>query len=105
MAESPMKIEQQYPELFAQLDDNQRRAVMRSLAAGWHEDLEPTREDVEDLTDYMRGAIDADEYGRRSDAAAHRAAKASRRAAGIVGAACQRAFGAFHSLLRRELRD
>ncbi|MFF7684508.1 hypothetical protein [Microbacterium sp. NPDC007973] len=87
MAESQMKIEQQYPELFAQLDDKQRRAVVQSLAAGWHEGWEPTREDVENLTDYVRGAIDGDEYDRRSDAAAHRAAEVSRRAAGIVGAA------------------
>ena len=86
MGKSQMKVEQQYPELFAQLDDKQRRAVVQSLAAGWHEGWEPTREDVENLTDYMRGAIDADEYDRRSDAAAHRAAEASRRAAGIVGA-------------------
>ena len=87
MAESQMKIEQRYPELFAQLDDKQRRAVVQSLAAGWHEGWEPTREDVENLTDYMRGAIDAAEYDRRSDAAAHRAAEVSRRAAGVVGAA------------------
>ncbi|WP_230006194.1 hypothetical protein [Microbacterium sp. Bi128] len=87
MAESQMKIEQQYPELFAQLNDKQRRAVVQSIAAGWHEGWEPTREDVENLTDYARGAIDAAEYDRRSAAAAHRAAEVSRRAAGIVGAA------------------
>lgn len=82
-----MKIEQRYPELFAQLDETQRRAVVQSLAAGWHEGWKPTREDVENLTDYARGAIDADEYDRRADAAAHRSAKASRRAAGVVGRA------------------
>ncbi|WP_295790674.1 hypothetical protein [uncultured Microbacterium sp.] len=78
-----MKIEQQYPELFAQLNDKQRRAVVQSLAAGWHEGWEPTREDVENLTDYARGAIDADECDRRSDAAACRAAEVARRAAGL----------------------
>ncbi len=30
VAESQMKIEQQYPELFAQLNDKQRRAVVQS---------------------------------------------------------------------------
>lgn len=86
MAESQMKIEQRYPELFVQLDDKQRRAVVQSLAAGWHEGFNPTREDVENITDYARGAIDADEYDRRSDAAAHRAAAVARRAAGVRGA-------------------
>lgn len=33
MAESQTKIEQQYPELIAQLTDKQRRAVVQSLAA------------------------------------------------------------------------
>lgn len=81
-----MKVEQRYPELFAQLGDKQRRAVVQSLAAGWHEGFNPTREDVENITDYARGAIDADEYDRRADAAAHRAAEVARRAAGIIGA-------------------
>ncbi|MDQ1218041.1 hypothetical protein [Microbacterium arborescens] len=80
-------VEDRWPELFAKLDDVQHNAVRQSLAAGWHEGWEPTREDVENLTDYARGAIDADEYDRRSDAAARRAAEAARRAAGIVGAA------------------
>lgn len=46
-----MKIEQQYPELFAQLDDKQRRAVVQSLAAGWHEGWQPTREGVRLMAD------------------------------------------------------
>ena len=87
MAESQIKVEQQYPELFVQLTDKQRRAVVQSLAASWHEGWVPTRESVENLTDYARGAIDAAEYDRRADAAAHRAAEVSRRAAGVVGAA------------------
>lgn len=86
VAESQMKIEQQYPELFAQLTDTERRAVVQTLAAGWHEGFNPTREDVENITDYARGAIDAGEYDRRADAAAHRAAEVARRAAGVVGA-------------------
>ena len=46
--------------------------VRQSLAAGWHEGFTPTREDVENLTDYARGAIDFAEYRRRSHAAARR---------------------------------
>lgn len=71
-------FEEQWPELFAALDEKQRGSVRQALAAGWHEGVTPTREDVENLTDYARGAIDWDEYTRRADAAA-------RRAAGVVG--------------------
>ena len=60
-----------------------RTGTWSAASGNW----QPTREDVENLTDYARGAIDAAEYDRRSAAAAHRAAEASRRAAGIVGAA------------------
>jgi O-succinylbenzoate synthase len=65
-------IEQRWPELFAQLDTTQRRAVVQSLASAWHEGWEPNREDVENLTDEARGAIDWDEYLRRADQAAER---------------------------------
>ena len=65
-------IENRWPELFAQLDEVQRDSVWQSLAAGWHEGFTPTREDVENLTDYARGAIDFAEYRRRSHAAARR---------------------------------
>ncbi|KJL40897.1 MAG: hypothetical protein CMH84_00645 [Nocardioides sp.] len=65
-------VEDRWPELFVQLDDVQRNSVRQSLAAGWHEGFNPTREDVENLTDYARGAIDFDEYIRRADATALR---------------------------------
>lgn len=65
-------VEERWPELFAQLDDEQRNSVRQSLAAGWHEGFTSTREDVENLTDYARGAIEFDEYIRRADAAALR---------------------------------
>lgn len=65
-------IEDRWPELFEELDESQRRAVRQSLAAAWHEGFEPTREDVENLTDYARGAINHDEYSRRARAAARR---------------------------------
>ena len=68
-------IEQQWPELFAQLDAKQRRAVVQSLASAWHEGWEPNREDVENLTDETRGAIDHDEYMRRVRQAAERRRK------------------------------
>ena len=70
-------IEERWPELFAQLDGNQRNAVRQSLAAAWHEGWVPNREDVENLTDEARGAIDRAEYLRRVDAAAERQRKAA----------------------------
>ncbi|WP_370517475.1 hypothetical protein [Pseudactinotalea sp. HY160] len=65
-------IEERWPELFAQLDETQRRAVVQSLASAWHEGWTPNREDVENLTDEARGAIDAEEYRRRAHAAVER---------------------------------
>lgn len=65
-------IEERWPELFVQLDETQRRAVVQSLASAWHEGWTPNREDVENLTDEARGAIDRAEYLRRVDAAAER---------------------------------
>lgn len=68
-------IEDRWPELFEQLDATQRNTVRQSLAAGWHEGFEPTPEDVENATDFVRGAIDFDEYRRRGHAAARRVAR------------------------------
>ncbi|RRD59674.1 antitoxin VbhA family protein [Leucobacter sp. OH1287] len=72
MTTTEFNIEERWPELFEQLDDTQRRAVVHSLAAAWHEGWEPNREDVENLTDEARGAIDAAEYRRRAHAAVRR---------------------------------
>lgn len=69
-------VEERWPELFAELDETQRRAVVQCLASAWHEGWEPNREDVENLTDRARGAIDAAEYRRRAHAAARRNAAA-----------------------------
>ena len=55
MAET-FTVEQEWPELFAQLDATQRDSVRQALAAGWPEGFTPTREDVENVTDYTRGA-------------------------------------------------
>ena len=74
MSES-FDIEQRWPELFAQLEARQRRAVVQSFASAWHEGWTPNREDVENLTDKVRGAIDGDEYMRRVRQAAERRRK------------------------------
>ncbi|MCL2091810.1 MAG: hypothetical protein FWH11_11560 [Micrococcales bacterium] len=74
MAAEVFDVEARWPELFAQLDGTQRSAVLQSLAASWHEGWVPNREDVENLTDRARGAIDAAEYRRRSHTAARRGA-------------------------------
>ena len=58
-------IEDRWPELFTRLDDVQRNAVRQSLAAAWHEGWVPSREEVENLTDEARGAIDEAEYLQR----------------------------------------
>ena len=52
--------------------DVEERWPVQSLASGWHEGFTPTREDVENLTDFSRGAIDFEEYLRRADATALR---------------------------------
>lgn len=70
-----LDIEERWPELFAHLDEAQRNRVLESFASAWHEGWEPNREDVENLADRVRGAIDHDEYLRRSDEAAERSRK------------------------------
>ena len=50
-------IEDRWPELFVQLDETQRRAVVQSLASAWHEGWTPNREDVENLTDEARAEL------------------------------------------------
>lgn len=73
-------IEARWPELFAPLDAIGRTAVVNAFASSWHEGWVPNREDVENLTDYVRGAIDEAEYDRRAVGAAerHRMAAAAR---------------------------
>lgn len=68
----PLDLESRWPELFAPLDAEQRRAVVRALAGSWHEGWEPNREDVADLADYARGVITFDEYQERSAVKAKR---------------------------------
>lgn len=63
-------IEQRQPELFQNLDDQQRLGVRNTLAALWHEGFDLTREDVENLTNYAASIIDANEYRARAHATA-----------------------------------
>lgn len=58
-------IEDRWPELFEGLDNKQRRAVIQSLAAGWHEGHFPTREVVKNLTSFVRGEINFVQYSDR----------------------------------------
>lgn len=65
-------VDERWPELFTQLTERDRNAVIQTLASSWHEGWKPNREVVECLTDYVRGAIDQEEYLRRTDAAVER---------------------------------
>ena len=71
-------VETRWPELFARLNQAQRRSVVQSLASAWHEGWTPNREDVQNLTDRACGAIDGVEYRRRAHAAARRQTVATR---------------------------
>jgi hypothetical protein len=72
MSDETFDIEERWPGLFADLTEQERWAVRQSLASAWHDGWEPNREDVENLIDFTRGAIDFEEYRRRADAAAER---------------------------------
>lgn len=65
-------IEGRWPELFAALSEADRIIVVDAFASSWHEGWVPNREDVENLTDLVRGAIDKAEYDRRAQEAAAR---------------------------------
>ena len=69
---SEFDVESRWPELFAPLTAEQRSVVVETMASSWHEGWEPNREDVENITDHARGAIDDEEYLRRADEAAER---------------------------------
>lgn len=71
-----------WPELFEGLTDEQHRAVVNALASGWHEGWTPNREDVGDLSDYVRGTITMEEYQARSLAKVQRLKNAATNAAG-----------------------
>lgn len=59
-----------WPDLFEPLTDEQRAHLIQTLASSWLEGWEPNREDIANLSDLARGAIDEPEYMRRADALA-----------------------------------
>ncbi|WP_125778272.1 antitoxin VbhA family protein [Antribacter gilvus] len=65
-------VEERWPELFEGLAAKDRQGVLNALGSNWQEGWEPNRLDVENLTDYARGAIDEAEYDRRAAEAAER---------------------------------
>lgn len=65
--ETEFNIEQRWPDLFEPLTDEERSAVVNTLASAWHEGWEPNREHVENLTRYASGAITREEYDRREE--------------------------------------
>lgn len=71
-------VEERWPELFSGLDQVRKHAILQSLAAGWHEGWQPTRQDVADLVDHAQGLIDEAEYQRRAHEAARDATGVSR---------------------------
>ncbi|MGV2448369.1 UNVERIFIED_CONTAM: hypothetical protein FO527_30820 [Bacillus sp. ATCC 13368] len=65
---STFNIEQRWPDLFHNLDEQQRLGVRNTLTTLRHEGFEVTERDVENLTDYAAGIIDANEYRVRAHA-------------------------------------
>jgi hypothetical protein len=69
-------LNQQTPSISQKLNPTQRRSVVQSFASAWHEGWTPNREDVENLTNKIRGAIDREGYMRRTRETAERHRKA-----------------------------
>lgn len=65
-----LDLESRWPELFAGLGSQSRNAIVQAFVASWHEGWEPNREDVENLTNFVRGTYDRAEYLRRAGALA-----------------------------------
>ncbi len=61
-------VEKRWPELFAEMNEDDRRAVLQGMAVALEGGWVPSREEVENLTDEARGAIGEDEALRRADA-------------------------------------
>ena len=61
-------VERRWPELFEEMSEDDRRAVLQGMAAALEGGWVPSREEVENLTDEARGAIGEDEALRRADA-------------------------------------
>ncbi|GAA1602723.1 hypothetical protein GCM10009804_68980 [Kribbella hippodromi] len=66
MGYEPCRYAQRWPELFEQLEDDQKQRVTDALASNKLADWEPDRSDVSDLVDRELGRIDTAEYIRRT---------------------------------------
>ncbi|MEU2043708.1 hypothetical protein [Nocardia niwae] len=67
MPADPSPWQQQFPDLYERLDGTQRHALDQTLASHALEGLQPDRDFVADLVDFLTGAIDSHEYDQRSD--------------------------------------
>ncbi len=65
MAYVPCRYAQRWPELFAPLDDDQKRGVSQALANGRLEGWQPTRDEVADLIARERGLLSFEQYKQR----------------------------------------
>lgn len=74
MMSEQFDIEARWPALFEGLDRRTKCAVVRSLAAGWHEGWKINYADVHDLVEFAQGSIDLGEYEQRARRAVEQAA-------------------------------
>lgn len=65
-------IEVRWPDLFAGMSSDERRAVVQACANSWHSGWKPNREDVADAVDVVRGTQTIDEVIARATAEALR---------------------------------
>lgn len=55
-----------YPELFEQLNNEQKRSITQTLASAWLEGYTHSREEVAQLIDLRLGRITFEEYKRKA---------------------------------------
>lgn len=68
----PFAVEERWPELFEQLEGEDRRQFVNTLASSWHEGWVPGRDEIENMINKHLGRISHAEYLRRADAIAER---------------------------------
>lgn len=66
------KWQQSYPELYAELTPAQQQALDQTLGSHALDGMEPDRDLVSDLVDWITGKIDEATYNERAAARAHR---------------------------------
>ena len=59
-------LPERYPELFAQLNDKQKRGITQTLASAWLEGYTQSREEVAQLIDLELGRITFEEYKQKT---------------------------------------